>query len=145
MPTIEPNVTAIMVATLVCFMLCYAWFTPLFGKVWQKEMGFDAADEPQGSALVKSLVLTLVGIVLMVFVLSNNMAVWQPQTWGITQPNLPIAEQAISAAVFTWLGFVVPVFLNSVAWAKQSWLLFAINTGYYLVALLVSAFILLLV
>lgn len=145
MPTIHLNVIAIVIASLACFMLCYVWFNPLFGKVWQKEMELSDKDEPRGSALFKSLALTFLGIVMMVFVLSNNMAVWRPQTWGLDKPAIPVAEQAISAAVFTWFGFIVPVFFNNVAWAKQSWKLFAINTGYYLVALLLTAFILLLI
>lgn len=143
MPNIEPNFLAIALATFACFMLSYVWFTPLFGTAWKKEMGFESDPEPAGAALFKSLGLTLVGIVFLIFVLSNNMAVWQPKTWGLDIPAMPVAEQAVSAAFFTWLGFIVPVHLNLVAWAKHSWKLFAINSGYYLVALLVAAFILL--
>jgi hypothetical protein len=47
-----------------------------------------------------------------------------------------------SAAFFTWLGFYLPVDLNRVAWEMKSWKLFFINTGYHLVALVVAAFIL---
>jgi hypothetical protein len=37
----------------------------------------------------------------------------------------------------SWLGFVAPVTLGSVLWESKSWKLWSLNTGYYLVALLV--------
>ena len=52
------------------------------------------------------------------------------------------AANAGMAAVFTWLGFFLPVDLGTVAWEKKSWKLFGINTGYHFVSLLVVARIL---
>jgi hypothetical protein len=46
------------------------------------------------------------------------------------------------AAIFTWLGFFVPVDINTVAWEMKSWKLFFINTGYHLLSLIVVAMIL---
>lgn len=143
MPNIQPNFLAIAAATFTCFMLSYVWFTPMFGKVWKKEMRLEHEPEPAGAALFKALGLTLLSVFFMAFVLGNNLQVWMPKTWGLSVENLPLAQQAVSAAFFTWLGFIVPVHLNAVAWSKHSWKLFAINTGYYLVALLLAAFILL--
>jgi len=45
------------------------------------------------------------------------------------------------AAVFTWLGFLLPVDLSTVAWERKSWTLFFINTGYHLISLIIVALI----
>jgi Protein of unknown function (DUF1761) len=46
------------------------------------------------------------------------------------------------AAIFTWLGFYLPIDLNTVAWEKKSLKLLAINTSYHLLSLVVAAAIL---
>lgn len=144
MPTIELNWVAMLVAIAVCFCLSYVWFGVIFAKRWSKEMGLEDAPEHQGGELARGLIITLVGIILMVFVLSNNLAMWQPSTWGLDTPNLPVIEQALSAAFFICLGFIVPEALSKVAWEKRSWTLFAINVGYYFCAFFIAALILLL-
>jgi hypothetical protein len=80
MPNISFNPLAIGLATVVLFFLCYAWYGPLFGRRWGKELGFAADYEPQGAALFKGLALTLLGALLMAVVLHNSMAVWLPKT-----------------------------------------------------------------
>lgn len=143
MPNIEPNLLAIAITTFAGFMLSYVWYSVLFAKAWKQEMGFENDAEPTGAALFKSLFLTLLGVLFVVFILSNNLQVWMPSSWGLDTPNMPVAQQAITATLFTWLGFFVPVQLNAVAWAKHSWKLFMINAGFYFVLLLLASFILL--
>jgi hypothetical protein len=48
----------------------------------------------------------------------------------------------MSSSIFTWLGFYLPTDLGSVAWERKSWKLFAINTGYHLLMLVIAATIL---
>lgn len=141
LPTIELNIIAITVASVSCFFFAYTWFTVLFGRVWAVEMGM--AEEPKcsGKYQARGMALTFAGIILMVCVLANQIAVWTPTSWGIDQEINP-PMQIISAGFFPWLGFVVWPLLNLVAWAKHSWKLFAINAGYYLLALLLAASIL---
>lgn len=145
MPNIELNFIAIGIAIVACFMLCHVWFSVLFGKVFLRAIGMENEPEPTGGALFKSLGLTLLGITFSVFVLANTLAVWTPATWGLTDQPLPFYEQALSGAGFTWLGFVLPVLLNQVAWEKRAWLAFAIDGGYYFCSLLLAVVILLLV
>jgi membrane protein implicated in regulation of membrane protease activity len=52
------------------------------------------------------------------------------------------AENACTAAFFTWLGFYFPGELGRVAWEQKSWKFFFINTGYQFLSLLVVALIL---
>lgn len=144
MPNIEMNFLAIAIAVVAGFMFCFLWNGVIFDKAIRKEMGISDEDQPQGAALVKGLVMMVVGIFLMTFVFHNNLAVWQPETWGVT-PTEPMSKivQAITAAFFVTLGFMVPSSLDKVAWEKRSWKFFAIEVGYYFFLLLIIALILL--
>ncbi len=137
--SIQINFVAIAVAVVANFILGFLWYTPLFGKRWGKEMGYDMNNKPKTSDFVKGMVFMVIGNFLLAFVLSHNMAAWSfvPETKTMT----PMAN-VTSAAVFTWLGFYFPGDLGSVAWERKSWTLFFINTGYHLVSLFVVASIL---
>jgi hypothetical protein len=141
MPDIQINYLSLLIATVAGFFLSYVWYTPLFGKAWAKEMGFDPSHTPAPAAMAKSLLLTLLSMFLITMVLSNNIAAWTPSTWGIKGAELGKVSQAVQAAVFTWMGFFVSNLLQGVAWEKRSWKLFAIDAGYYLALLLVISFI----
>jgi Protein of unknown function (DUF1761) len=141
-PNIQLNMLAIAIAVAANFVLGFIWYTPLFGKVWGKEMGFDANNKPPTSAMVKGMVFMVIGNFLMAWVFAHNMAVWNPVTWGLAPSAGTPAAYATMAAIFTWLGFYFPGDLGSVAWENKSWKLFFINTGYHLASLFVVAMIL---
>jgi hypothetical protein len=142
MPNIEPNFLAIAAAVVVNFFFAYAWYTPLFGRTWAKEMGLPADHQMATPQLLRGLAINLVCCFLMALVLASQIAVWTPQSWGLTVPGPSPVSQSLSAAGFTWLGFFVPVLLNTVAWEGRSWKMFAIHGGYYFLALLFAALIL---
>lgn len=143
MPNIHISFLAIIIAVVAHFILGFIWYTPLFGKVWAKENGFDTTKEPPKGSLVKGMLLNLVGNFLMAWVFAHNLAVWNPATWGLPVPaEMTPVGMAFAGAIFTWLGFFVPITLNSVAWEMKSWKLFFINTAYHLLSLIVVAQIL---
>lgn len=137
--SIHINFIAIAIAVVANFIFGFIWYTPLFGKRWGKEMGYDMSQKPPTGALAKGMVFMVIGNFLLAFVLAHNIAAWGfvPETKTMT----PLAN-VVSAGFFTWLGFYFPVDLGSVAWERKSWTLFFINTGYHLVSLLVVAAIL---
>ncbi len=141
MPDIPFNFIALLACTVAGFFLSFVWYTPLFGKAWAREMGFDPTEQPPTPKLIKSLLLTVLSVFLISLVLANNMAVWTPSTWGIAGKDMPKYAQALQAGIFTWLGFFLPTLLHGVAWEKRSWKLFTINAGYYLTLLLLLSFI----
>lgn len=142
MENININMTAVIIAVVVNFVLGYIWYTPLFGKAWGKEMGYKMDEKPPGSELAKGMIFMVIGNFLMAYVFAHNIAVWDPTTWGqAPSPESP-AMNACMAAFFTWLGFYFPGDLGSTAWERKSWKLFGINTGYHFVSLLVVAMIL---
>ena len=131
--------TAIAVATVANFFIGFLWYSALFGKAWAKEMGMPMDQKPPASQMVKSLVMNLIGCFLLAFVFANNTAAWTFVP-GIDQ--MGTGESIANAAIFTWLGFFVPVDLNTVAWEGKSWKLFGINTSYHFMMVLISAIIL---
>jgi hypothetical protein len=136
---IKVNILAILVAVVVNFFLGFIWYTPLFGKTWGKEMGYDTDMKPEKSVMLKGMSFMLIGNLLFAWVLSHNIAAWQFVS-GIKEMGL--LSNVLMTAVFTWLGFYLPGELGATVWEKHSWKLFGINTGYHLVSLLVVAFIL---
>ena len=140
MPDIQTNYLALFIATVAGFFLSFVWYSVLFGKAWAKEMGFDPDEKPPTATMVKSLLLTILGVFLMAMVLSSNIAAWTPSTWGSAVTPLPLYSQALQAAGFTWMGYYVSNLLMGIAWEKRSWKLFAIDAGYYLALLLIVAF-----
>ncbi len=142
MPNIHINMLAIIIAVVANFILGFIWYTPLFGKVWGKEMGFDMTKKPPASAMIKGMIFMVLGNFLMAWVFAHNMAVWNPVTWGLAPSPMSPMANAFMAAVFTWLGFFFPTDLGTVAWEMKSWKLFFINTGYHLVSLVIVALIL---
>lgn len=130
---------AVLVAVVVNFFLGYIWFTPLFGKVWGKEMGYDPNMKPDKKVFVKGLIFTIIGNFLFAWVLAHNIAAWSFVP-GTSEMN-PLSN-ALSAAIFTWLGFYFPGHLTGTVWENKSWKLFFINSGYSLLTLIVVALIL---
>lgn len=133
------NMTAVLIAVVANFILGFIWYTPLFGKAWAKEMGFDISIKPSGGELAKGMIFMLIGNFFMAYVFAHNNAAWSyvPGT-----QDMSAISNIMNATVFTWLGFYLPVDLGIVAWEKKSWKLFGINTSYHFMMLLVAAAIL---
>ncbi len=133
------NIAAVLVAVAANFILGFIWYTPLFGKTWGKEMGYDTTVKPDGKVMAKGMAFMVIGNFLLAWVLAWTLAGWQ---------FIPGAEKisplmnAMNSSFFLWLGFYVPVHLGAIVWEKKSWKLFAINAGYHLISLFVVALIL---
>ena len=133
------NWMAILVAVVANFVLGFIWYTPLFGKAWAKENGFDTSVKPASGELAKGMIFMVIGNFLMAYVFAHSIMAW---SYVPGAGEMSVTSNVLSSAIFTWLGFYVPVDLGAVAWERKSWKLFAINTGYHLTMLVVAAVIL---
>lgn len=124
------NYVAVAVAVVANFIFGFLWYTPIFGKVWAREMGMDPDAKPDGGAMAKGMIMMVIGNFLMAYVFAHNIAVW-----GIVMSDASQMSLMLNSALFTWLGFFLPVDLGTVAWEQKSWKLFLINTTYHLLAL----------
>jgi hypothetical protein len=116
------NWWAIVASIVASVVLGFIWYGPLFGKQWMALSGIAMpAERPPFSKMVKPITLSLVGTLFASYVLSA----------GVVGGALG----GMLAGFFAWIGFVVPVNLNFVAWEGKPWTLFAIHAGYWLVLL----------
>jgi len=132
------NIWAIVVAVVANFILGFLWYTPLFGKAWAAEMGFDTTVKPAGGEIARGMTFMVIGNFLMAYVFAHNIAAWSFVPGANT---MSVFGKIMSATFFTWLGFFLPGELSRVAWERKSWKLFAINTSYHFLMLLVAAVI----
>src|SRR5690349_7932517 len=130
------NYIAILVTVVATFILGFIWYTPLFGKAWAKELGLDTSGKAPAGALAKGMIFNVIGNFLLAYVFAHNLAAW---SFVPDMKDATAADIILSSAIFTWLGFFLPVDLSAVAWENKSWKLFFINTGYHLVTLVVAA------
>lgn len=133
------NMIAVLVAVVANFVLGFIWYTPLFGKAWAKEMGFDTSVKPASGELAKGLIIMVIGNFFLAYVFAHNIMAWSYVPGA--QEMSPMSNILMST-VFTWLGFYLPMDLGVIAWEKKSWKLFGINTSYHFMMLLVASSIL---
>ena len=133
---IQINWLAILVAVIANFVLGFVWYTPLFGKVWGKEMGMDMTQKPDPKVMMKGMAFMVIGNFLFAYVLSHNIAAWSFVP-GMEEMSKMVS--VLNAAIFTCLGFYVPYHLGAIVWENRSWKLFFINVGYAFVSLLLVA------
>jgi Protein of unknown function (DUF1761) len=133
------NYVAVLVAVVANFILGFIWYTPLFGKAWGKEMGFDTNFKPASGEIARGMIIMVIGNFLMAYVLAHNNAAW---SYVPGMKEMSPAVSIMNASVFTWLGFYLPVDIGTVTWERKSWKLFGINTGYHFMMLLVASVIL---
>src|SRR3989338_1155955 len=111
------NYLAVVGATVVNMVLGFLWYGPVLGKVWMREMGFSG--EHMSAAQQKGMTKTYIIMGLSALVLNY-----------------------VLAHFVVLLNIVDTTMLGQVLWEGKSWTLYAINAGYYLVALGVAAVIL---
>ncbi len=137
--TLHINIVAVIVAVVINFIFGFIWYTALFSKAWTKEMGYDPNIRPDKKAMLKGMVLMIIGNFLFAWVLAFYLKGWQYIPGAKEMSPLLIG---INSAISVWIGFFVPVHLSRVVWEKHSWKLFFINSGYHLFATGIAALIL---
>jgi hypothetical protein len=120
------NHLAVLVSALYQWILGALWYSLFFVKPWMALTGHVAGSRPKGA--VVGMISSFVGGLILSFVLAH-VVLWSGATtihWG-----------AIIGFI-CWLGFIAaPIFAETI-YEQRPWKLFAINTGYWLVALLGS-------
>jgi hypothetical protein len=92
------------------------------------------------------MILMVIGSFLMMFVFAHTNMVYEDSyrnvdSGGTEGYDLTMMD-TLTGAFFTWLGFIVPLNFNAIAFENKAWSMFFVNAGYYLVALLVAGVLL---
>ena len=129
------NYLYMLIAAITSFILGWLWYGPLFGKLWLKLNGKNPSKmkKPKNSEMVKSITLSFLGTLVMVYIFSILMFLTGAYNFaGI-----------ILLSVLLWLGFFVcTTLLGNVLWDMKPWSLFFLNSAYWLVNLILIGTIL---
>ncbi|MEK7124952.1 MAG: DUF1761 domain-containing protein [Patescibacteria group bacterium] len=131
MLAITVNWWTVLGAAVAGMIVGALWHGPLFGKAWARLNNMTSEDMKKGSARA-SYFWTFVGLVITAYVLSGILVYAGALSLG----------EAAQVAFWVWLGFTAPVVLGKVLWGGQKFQAFLLDAGYYLVNLLVIAYIL---
>jgi hypothetical protein len=139
MEAVPVNYLAILVCVVISMVLGFVWYSRGFlGKAWMKEAGLtDARMKESGRSMSLAMGLTLVGSLLMAWILAH--AIVYAQAYLTTTPPTMVG---IVTGFFSWLGFMVPLGLNNYSYELKSWKYFAITMGYLLILLLIEGAVL---
>jgi glycerol-3-phosphate acyltransferase PlsY len=119
---------------ILSVVLGFIWYGPLFGKRWMTLSGITMPSEKPGmGTMIRPMVISFIGAIFMSFVLTYLIAFHN----GFYQTSGYMT--AILMGIFAWIGFIVPVYLNFLGWEGRPKELFFINTGYWLVFIILSS------
>ena len=126
MPEVDINLWAVLIAALFSIVLGSLWYSKrFFGKEWAKIVGRKIEDMSGGG---KGYAVAIVGALLQAYILAHFV-----QYTGATS-----IWEGLVTGFWLWLGFVAVVAAVHLVFEGRSWALWRINTGYFLVVLLVN-------
>ncbi len=126
------NVLAVLLAAVAYMILGAFWYSPaLFGKQWMKLIGLSKNGMKKDNVSSLYLVSFITGLI-MAFVLSQFIQLAHAVTYF----------EAMRIALWSWIGFIAPFGLTGTMFQSKPPQLFLIDSGYYLVSLLLMAIVL---
>jgi uncharacterized membrane protein len=124
---IRQNYLAIILAAIVCFLIEAAWYS-YFLEAWLKGIGrTDAWLISTGVNPALQYATAMLSECLIAAMISTFTQLTGPQT----------AFRGMKVAAGLWLGFVLTTWATEYAFEVRSYRLFAINTGFWLVGMVV--------
>ena len=122
------NHWAILVSALIQWFLGAAWYSPaLFAKPW-RSMVFVRPDSTKNNRMIVGMIASFIGSLVTSLMLAHVV------TWS---GAATIGFGALIGFI-VWLGFIAAPLCASYIYEGRPFKLFAINTGYWLVGLLIS-------
>jgi hypothetical protein len=125
MPSI--NYLAVIAAGVLSMVTGFIWYGPLFSKAWMKEIGKTAEEIGDGPGI--GYLITFVSALVRAFVVAILVSLMN--TSGI--------QNGLLLGLGIWVGFVFTTFLTNYIFAGKSYKLLAIDSGYFLVDLLLAS------
>ena len=135
---VPTNYFAVLASVVSAMFIGFLWYGPLFGKKWIALMGWTPEQVAEGikKGMGKQYALMALGALIMAFVMSHAIV------FAGAYMNATGISAGIQTALWSWLGFVVPVLLGATLWEGRKWGLFVLTSGYYLATLLAMGLIL---
>jgi Protein of unknown function (DUF1761) len=120
------NHMAVLVAAFLQWILGALWYSLLFVKPWMALTGHKQGERPKGAVFY--MILSFFGGLILAFMVAHFVLWSGAATIG----------EGLFIGFICWLGFVaVPLFFETL-YERRPFALFAINSGYWLLSLLIS-------
>ncbi|MBS1806417.1 MAG: DUF1761 domain-containing protein [Acidobacteria bacterium] len=121
------NYLAVLSCAILLWILGAVWYSPaLFAKKWMELIG--VTREPgKRDGLLLGMTASFFGDLVMSFIIANIL-VWA---------NISGFQRGAVLGVLLWIGFIAAPNLPQGLYEKRPFKLFAINSGYWLVGLLI--------
>ncbi|MBT3447764.1 MAG: DUF1761 domain-containing protein [Bacteroidetes Order II. Incertae sedis bacterium] len=124
------NYLAVLVAGLLPMLIGSFWYGPLFGKKWMSLMGKTEEELRASFNPAKSYGVTFVFALILAYMMAHVLGAWN-DAYDVTG-----AMTGIQGAFWMWLGFVVTISWQQVAFSDQKVSLWILNILYNLVSLM---------
>jgi hypothetical protein len=126
---VHVNYLAVLVATIVVFVLGWLWYSPLlFYKPWMRARGMDPAAAMASAKMpAGKLVIELVRCFVLAYVIAHLIALLGVNNW----------MGAAHFGLLLWIGFPVILLIGSILWENTPVKVAAIHAGDWLVKMLV--------
>ncbi len=132
------NFIAVLVATVVQFIIGAIWYSLLFGKLWGRIHGFDKLPKATQQKMMKEMG-PYYGLQVLITVITSYIL-------AIFLTYLPNDWSPYSLAAMLWLGFIVPAQVSAVIFGgtDRKWIgkKIAVQAGAALACLEAGAFVL---
>lgn len=117
--------------------LGFLWYGPFFGKSWVTLSGLspEKMNEAKAKGMGKTFTIAFIGSLVMSYVLLHSLV------FASTYLKVSGISAGLMAGFWNWLGFIAPVSLGVVLWEGKPWKLWLMNSGYYLISLMVMGVI----
>lgn len=127
----DVNLLAVLVAAIVATAIGGFWYSPVgFGKQWSAFMGWTSKKDID--AMKKGAMQSYIWVFVAALVTAYVLAVVLGWAAAVT------VADGFQVAFWIWLGFFATTQLGVMLWERKPFKLYAINTGFNLVALLVQ-------
>lgn len=126
------NYLAVFVSAVVCFVIGFLWYGPLFGNAWVDEMKI-RKESSKAKGMWKLMLINFAGTFIMVYVIAHFVMYLELRSYA----------EALQFGFWIWLGFfALTTLLGGVLWENKSRKLYSINAVYWLVNVCVPSVIL---
>lgn len=131
---VEINYLAVLVCGIISMLVGAMWYGPVFGKAWMNEVGYTKEDLKKDFNPAKMYGLAVVSHILMALVLAYLIAL----------TNAATIMEGFRISISAWFGFIfLTMFINSL-FARRTFRLVAIDSGYQLVNMILFGILLIL-
>lgn len=131
----EVNYLAVLVSAVIMMAIGAFWYSPAgFGKTWAALMGWTSPEKIKAmqQGATKSYIGGFIGALLTSYVLAQFVFLAGATT----------IVTGATVGFWAWLGFIATTQLGAILWENKPSKLFALNTGYSFVTLLIAGAIL---